>query len=55
LRKSSASEAQAFKAELRKSEIKTSSLELTVKQKDQENSQLTTLLEELLTKVKPTD
>lgn len=55
LRKSSAVELQRLSAELRKAEIKISSLDLSVQQKDQENSQLTSLLEDLLQKVKPTD
>ncbi|RMZ95425.1 transforming acidic coiled-coil-containing 3, partial [Brachionus plicatilis] len=53
LRKSTGIELQTLRAELRKAEIKTSSLELTVQQKDQENNELTNLLEDLLSKVKP--
>ncbi|CAF0941569.1 unnamed protein product [Brachionus calyciflorus] len=53
LRKSTAIELQTLRAELRKAEIKISSLELTVQQKDQENTELTNLLEDLLAKVKP--
>lgn len=53
LRKSTGIENQTLKAELRKAEIKISSLELSVQQKDQENQQLTNLLEDLLSKVKP--
>lgn len=53
LRKSTSIELQTLKAELRKAEIKISSLELSVQQKDQENTQLTNLLEDLLSKVKP--
>jgi hypothetical protein len=53
LRKSTGIELQTLKAELRKAEIKISSLELSVQQKDQENTQLTNLLEDLLSKVKP--
>lgn len=54
VRKSSAVEISRLTAELRKAEIKISSLDLSVQQKDQENSQLTNLLEDLLQKVKPT-
>lgn len=53
LRKGTSIEIQTLKAELRKAEIKISSLELSVQQKDQENTQLTNLLEDLLSKVKP--
>lgn len=53
VRKGSANELQRLQAELRKAEIKISSLDLSVAQKDQENSQLTNLLEDLLQKVKP--
>jgi len=53
VRKTSGVEIQRLSAELRKAEIKISSLDLSVQQKDNENSQLTSLLEDLLTKVKP--
>lgn len=53
VRKTSGVEIQRLSAELRKAEIKISSLDLSVQQKDNENSQLTNLLEDLLTKVKP--
>lgn len=55
VRKQSGVEIGRLTAELRKAEIKISSLDLSVQQKDQENSQLTSLLEDLLQKVKPTD
>jgi len=52
LRKNTSIDLQTLRAELRKAEIKISSLELSMQQKDQENSQLTSLLEEVLSKVK---
>jgi len=50
LRRNTTAELQTLKAELRRSEIKISSLELNVQQKEQENSQLTNLVEEILSK-----
>merc|ERR1712127_784564 len=45
LRKNTSHDLISMKAELRKSEIKISSLEMTLQQKDQENTQLTSLVE----------
>jgi hypothetical protein len=45
---------QTLKAELRKAEIKISSLEINIQQKENENTELTNLLDELLAKVRPT-
>jgi hypothetical protein len=53
LRKSTSIELQTVKAELKRAEIKINSLELNSQQKDNENQQLTSLLEDLLSKVKP--
>ena len=53
LRKSTSIELQTVKAELKRAEIKINSLELNLQQKDNENQQLTNLLEDLLNKVKP--